>query len=73
VSTRTRGAGQDLSAAVGDVLPAVEALRVPGQQPLDAVAGALGHFGQVDPGVEQRRRRRVLITLRRPEFSRREW
>ncbi|MDQ0763887.1 hypothetical protein QFZ32_003067 [Streptomyces canus] len=48
-------AKQVLDAPVGDVLPSVEALRVAGQQDLNAVAGALGNLGGVNAGVEPRR------------------
>ncbi|MDQ0907623.1 hypothetical protein QFZ22_003608 [Streptomyces canus] len=48
-------AKQVLDAPVGDVLPSVEALRVAGQQDLNAVAGALGNLGGVNTGVEPRR------------------
>lgn len=48
-------AEQVLDAPVGDVLPSVEALRVPGQQDLNAVAGALGNLGRVGSCVEPRR------------------
>ncbi len=42
-------AEQVLDAPVGDVLPSVEALRVAGQQDLNAVAGALGDLGGIHP------------------------
>src|SRR5689334_10066930 len=57
-------AKQILDAPVGDVLPPVEALRVAGEQYLNAVAGALGHLGRVDAGVEPRRQRRVPKVVR---------
>ena len=57
-------AKQVLNTPVGNVLPSVEALRVPGQQDLNAVSGTLGHLGRVDAGIEPRRQRRVAEVVR---------
>lgn len=57
-------AEQGVDATVGDVLPSVKALRVAGQQDLNAVAGALGDLSRVDPGIEPRRQRRVPEIVR---------
>src|SRR5689334_14652101 len=57
-------AEQVLDTPVRNVLPSVEALRVAGQQDLNAIASALGDLGRVDPGIEPRRQRRVPKVVR---------
>lgn len=54
-------AQEPFDALVVDGLPVVQALRVPGQQDLDAVAGPLGDLGRVSARACQRSLRSVLI------------
>ncbi|BDH07807.1 hypothetical protein HEK131_50340 [Streptomyces seoulensis] len=57
-------AKQVLDTPVGYVLPPIKALRVAGQQDLNAAASTLGDLGGVDASVEPCRQRRVPKIVR---------